>query len=58
MSTETVPVVFRLPKARLEKLQSIARRRAVEKDERYTLSDLCREALDRSFPETTKSPSP
>ncbi|MCZ7645958.1 MAG: hypothetical protein M5U26_11850 [Planctomycetota bacterium] len=51
MPCETIPVVFRLPKERLARLQSIARKRAAAEDRPYTVSDLVREALEGAYPE-------
>lgn len=51
MPCETIPVVFRLPRGRLARLQSIARRRAAAEDRPYTFSDLVREALEGAYPD-------
>ena len=49
--TQTVPICFRVPAARLETLKRLARKRAIEQDRDVLFTDLCREALDLAFPD-------
>ena len=55
--SENHNLVLRVSRERYEELERIARKKAVELDTRYTLSQLMREALNQVYPEQAKEQS-
>lgn len=50
MPSTQKPLVVRIPDEHLLALKALARRKAVERDARFTTSDLVREALVKAYP--------